>query len=141
MKSRILASALVGLAVSAIAPALATAADRYDRSDRYSDRSGRDIDANDFDRNINMNDVPERVMETVRRERPRNKIESVQHVRHHGREFFRFRFDGKNGQEDLILRVLRDGSVLSTERVEDTGRGGPHDRDNDRTRDRDRDRR
>jgi len=98
--------------------------DRYDTYDR-SRSSGSTNYGSDFDRNISSSDVPSQVLDTVRRERPSNKVESVQHVRHNGREFYRFRFDGTGGQDDLILRVLRDGSVLSSEQVQDTGRGGP----------------
>lgn len=70
----------------------------------------------DFDRPVNLCDVPARVLETARCESRGRQIEAVQFVSRDGKLFYRFRVDRRFG-EDVNLRISPDGRLLSVQEV------------------------
>jgi len=116
MKLAWITSAALSLGVSAAVPQFAAADNWWGRDHvRYDHRDDWRHDR-EFDRDISIREVPDRVMDTADRERRGRRIESVQFVRRDGREFYRFRIDDPGRHDrDMDVRVAPDGRLLSVE--------------------------
>jgi hypothetical protein len=81
---------------------------------------------------VKYEDVPRAVRNAIDSERGRYDVKRIDHVRRDGREFYRATIDSKGG-EDTVIRVDREGRILSRDEIRDpderrdyrgTSRGG-----------------
>ena len=83
--------------------------DRYDRDDRYRD------ERRDFDRDVNIREVPHNVLDTLRDTTRGGRVLEVQYVFRDGKYFYRFQVDGR--RDDQSVRIGANGRLLSVEEV------------------------
>jgi hypothetical protein len=67
---------------------------------------------------VKYEDTPKAVRNAIDGERGRLEVKRIDHVNRDGREFYRATIDARGG-EDAVIRVSRDGRILSREDVRD----------------------
>ena len=68
---------------------------------------------------VKYEDVPRAVRNAIDSERGRLDVKRIDHVRRDGREFYRATIDSRGG-EDTVIRVDRDGRILSRDEIRDS---------------------
>ena len=67
---------------------------------------------------LKYEETPKAVRNAIDGERGREEVKRIDHVNRDGREFYRATIDSKGG-EDTVIRVSRDGRILSRDEVRD----------------------
>jgi hypothetical protein len=84
------------------------------------DLGGRDV--RDEERQVKFSSLPERVKDTLDRERGNRELKSIYEVNRNGRIFYRAIIDERNG--DRVVRVGENGKLLSEEDVREVRTAG-----------------
>jgi len=100
-----LLSAVIAGGIAGLAPVGGTALAQR------SDRSGEEW--------VKYEDVPRAVRNAIDSERGRYDVKRIDHVQRDGREFYRATIDSKGG-EDTVIRVNREGRILSRDEIRDS---------------------